>query len=93
VFNRSVVRLAAAVVAVLAIASTIAFSAGNPGYPQVALTDAVVQQFIASYPAVKATADKIGKKYNIARVITAIIPTAGARGWRRGPRGARWTPW
>jgi hypothetical protein len=66
VFNRSVARLAAAVVAVLAIASTIAFSAGNPGYPQVALTDAVVQQFIASYPAVKATADKIGKKYNIA---------------------------
>ena len=65
--SRSAVRLAAAVVSVLAIASTIALGAGNAGYPQVALTDAIVKQFVASYPAVKATADKIGKKYNVAR--------------------------
>jgi len=49
VFNRSVARLAAAVVAVFVLASTIALSAGNPSYPQVALTDAVAKQFIASY--------------------------------------------
>ena len=38
-----------AVVAVFVLASTIALSAGNPSYPQVALTEAVVKQFIASY--------------------------------------------
>ena len=65
-FNRSTARLAAAVVTVLAIGSTIASGAGNPGYPQVALTDAVVKQFVASYPTVKATADKIAQKYNVA---------------------------
>jgi hypothetical protein len=67
-FNRSAARLAAAaVLAVALIASTIAFGAGKAGYPQVALTDAIVKQFIASYPAVRATADKIAKKYNVER--------------------------
>src|SRR5512135_1722833 len=78
-FSRSAVRLAAALVSVLAIVSTTAFGAGNSGYPQVALTDASVKQFIASYPAVKATADKIAKKYNIGR--------------ESGDRTAGWGAW
>ena len=40
-------------------------AAGQEGYPQVTLTPAIVKAFIASYPTVKATADKIGQKYDV----------------------------
>ena len=66
-FNRSATRLAAAALAVALVASAAAFGAGTAAYPQVALTDTIIKQFVASYPAVKATADKIAKKYNVER--------------------------
>ena len=78
-FNRSGALLAAAVLAVATIEGTTAFGAGNAGYPQVALTDAIVKQFIASYPAVKATADKIAKKYDVKR--DSGDQTAGWGAW------------
>ena len=64
-FNRNSTRLAAAVLAIALAASATAFGAGTTAYPQVALTDAAVKQFVASYPSVKAAADKIAKKYNL----------------------------
>ncbi|PWT85116.1 MAG: hypothetical protein C5B58_03565 [Acidobacteria bacterium] len=52
-FSQSATRRAAAVLAVALIAGATAFGAGTAAYPQVALTDAIVKQFVASYPAVK----------------------------------------
>ena len=42
-------------------------SIAGDAYPQVTLTPAIVKSFIASYPTVKATADKIGQKYDVPR--------------------------
>jgi hypothetical protein len=66
-FNRNSMRLAAAVLAIALAAGATAFGAGTTAYPQVALTDAIVKEFVASYPVVKAAADKIAKKYNVER--------------------------
>ena len=41
------------------------YAAGEGSYPQVKLTSAIVKAFVASYPTVKATADKVGKKYEV----------------------------
>ena len=88
-FNRSATRLAAAALAVALVASAAAFGAGTAAYPQVALTDTIIKQFVASYPAVKATADK-----NITlNDAAAIRPAGGARGWQRHRPGAKWMPW
>jgi len=60
-------------------------AAGEGAYPQVKLTSAIVKAFVASYPTVKATADKVGRKYDVQG--DSGDQTGGWGGWMAATAG------